>query len=111
MSGSDVWGTSRVLLAGTLLSVACFAIGFMLTLLGRAAQDRDPRDLGLVLQAVLGLEPWGWSMLGVLVLLATPAAGLLVTAIETRRGEPMTALLALVVLAILALATGFALVR
>jgi hypothetical protein len=111
MGGPQVVATSRVLLAGTWLSVACFVLGFLLTLLGGAAQDRDPRDLALVLQALLALEPWGWSMLGVLVLLATPGAGLLATAVETRRDQPVIALLALLVLGVLCLATAFALVR
>ncbi|HUG48462.1 MAG TPA: hypothetical protein VMP67_08630 [Candidatus Limnocylindria bacterium] len=94
MRRPGVLATSRVLLAGTLLSAALFVLGLALSLL----------------DAALLMQPEGWSSLGVAALLLTPPASLLATAIETRRAEPATALLALVVLAILGLAAGFALI-
>lgn len=111
MERPSVGGTSGVLAAGTLLSVGCFVVGFLLALLGGAGQAQDPRRLDLLLQALVQLEPWAWSMLGVLALLATPPAGLIATALETRRLQPATALFALAVLGVLALATLFALLR
>jgi hypothetical protein len=48
-------------------------------------------------------------MLGVLLLLATPAAGLVATALELRRDEGRVAWLALAVLAVLGLAVAIAL--
>ena len=68
----------------------------------------DPRDLAAVLRAAAELRPWGWSMLGVLALLATPAASLLATFFELRPRHPRAALLALAVLGVLAAAAIFA---
>ncbi len=107
----DVGWTSRLLVGGTLLSVACLLVGLLLTLAGAGGEMSDPRRLDLVLEAALALEPWGWSMLGVLVLLMTPAAGLLASAVELRRDQPRTALVALVVLAVLVSAAAAALAR
>jgi uncharacterized membrane protein len=101
----DVRWTGRVLTGGTVLSAACFTVGFVLSLLGGEPEGADPRQLELVARSVLELQPWGWSMLGVLVLIGTPAAGLAVTFAEMRRLQPRSAALALVVLAILAAAT------
>ena len=101
MDRPPVHATSGVLYGGTLLSAAFFVSGFVLSLGSSGAQPADPRALDAVLRSALALEPWGLSMIGVLVLLATPAMGLLATAVETRRGQPLTAALALLVLAIL----------
>jgi len=101
MDQPPVRATSAVLLGGTLLSVAFLVLGFGLSLGAGEAQSAEPRALAEVLRSALALEPWGLSMMGVLVLLGTPAAGLLSTAIETRRRQPVTAALALLVLAIL----------
>jgi uncharacterized membrane protein len=111
MERPEVRWTSAVLVGGTLLSVGCLVVGLLLTLLGGAGtQTEDPRRLELVLRSAVELQPWGWSMLGVLTLLATPAAGLVASALELRRTEPRTALVALVVLAVLVAAAGAALV-
>lgn len=109
MERPPVGATSRALVAGTLVSAACFVLGLLLTLVGQGAEAQDPRRLDLVLQAATQLQPWAWSTLGVIALLLTPPAGLAATAFETRRTQPLTALLAVAVLAILGLATGFAL--
>jgi uncharacterized membrane protein len=110
MDRPGVRWTSAVLVGGTLLSVACLVAGLALALLGGGgAPSDDPRRLDLVLRAALELQPWGWSMLGILILLATPAAGLLASALELRRDQPRTALVALVVLAVLGLAASAAL--
>ena len=104
-----VTGTARVLSAGTLLSAACFVIGFVLSLIGRDTTAGDPLRPDLIAASVVQLQPWGWSMLGVLVLLATPPIGLAVTYLEMRRRERQAAPLALVVLAVLGVATAIAL--
>jgi uncharacterized membrane protein len=101
MDRPDVAWTSRVLVGGTLLSVACLVVGLLLTVARGDVASEDPRRLELVLRAVLDLHPWGWSMLGVLILLATPAAALASSAIELRASQPRSALVALIVLAIL----------
>lgn len=104
MDRPDVSWTSRVLVGGTLLSVACLVVGLLLTVLGGETASEDPRQLELVLRSALEFHPWGWSMLGVLILLATPAAALLSSAIELWSSQPRIALVALLVLAILVVA-------
>jgi hypothetical protein len=89
---SPVGGTARVLLGGTLASAVCFAIGFGLSFGGLAA-------LGAVA-----------STAGILVLLLTPAAGLVVTAAELRKAQPQAAMVAVGVLGVLALAVVIAFV-
>jgi hypothetical protein len=87
-----VAGTSRVLLVGTLLSALGFAVGLGLTFVGSAALAASA------------------SNVGVLVLLATPVLGLVVSAIELRRAQPQAALMAIAVLAVLGVAVLVALV-
>jgi hypothetical protein len=91
LSASTVW-TSRVLLGGTLLSAACFAVGFGLKFAGAAAAAPVA------------------STFGVLLLLLTPAVGLVVTGVELRRQQPQAAWIALAVLAVLGVAVAVALV-
>lgn len=83
--------TARTLSAGALLSAACLLIAFALTL---AAREAEAATL---------------STIGVLVLLATPVAGLIVTWAELRRSQPSAAWLSIVVLAVLAFAVAVAL--
>jgi len=96
--------TTRALTAGTLLAGGCLLFGFGLRLAGIDPGAADPRQLDQVLRAAAELRPWGWSMIGVLLLLATPAAGLVTTFFELRVGQPRVALLALVVLGVLGVA-------
>ena len=88
-----VAGTARALTLGALLSAALLAVAFLLTVAQRPAEAR------LV------------SALGVALLLATPAVGLLVTFFELRPLQPRAALLALVVLGVLVAATLVALLK
>lgn len=88
---APVTWTSRALLIGTLMSALAFAIGFVLTFAGESGA------------AAIA------SAAGILVLLATPAVGLVLSAAELRRTEPQAAALALAVLAVLAVAVGVAL--
>jgi len=85
--------TALSLTAGTGLSAALLAIGFLLT-------------VAALHQAA------GWvSTAGVVILLATPALGLLATFVELRPVQRRAAALALVVLAILGMATLLALIK
>lgn len=104
-----IGGTARALSLGTLLSAACFVVGFVLSLVGRPSVAGDPLRVDLLVDSIVELQPWGWSMLGVLVLLATPPLGLAVSYLEMRRLQPRAAVLALVVLGVLAVATLIAL--
>jgi hypothetical protein len=80
-----------VLTAGTGISALCLVVAFVLSLV-------DLEDQAASLSAV-----------GIVVLLATPAAGLVATWAELRRPQPSAAVLALVVLGVLAVAVGIAL--
>ena len=86
-----VGATASVLTLGTVLSAAALAAGFVSGLAGAAW-----------LNALL-------STAGVVALLITPAAGLVVTFFELRPAQPRAAPLALVVLGVLALSTLVAL--
>jgi hypothetical protein len=83
--------TVRALVIGTFLAAACLAGALALTLVGVTATAA----------AV--------SAVGIVILIATPALGLAATFLETRRTEHRTALMALLVLAILVVAAGVAL--
>jgi len=85
-----VAATASVLTLGTVASVVALAGAFVSGLIGVAW-------LSTLLSAV-----------GVVVLLMTPAAGLVVTFLELRPGQPRAAQMALVVLAVLALSTVIA---
>jgi hypothetical protein len=89
---SSAW-TTRVLSTGTLLAAGCLAVGFGLNLLA-FPELATP-----------------FSLAGVVVLLATPPAGLVATYVELRVLQPRTARAALLVLAILAFACVAALVN
>jgi hypothetical protein len=87
-----VAGTSRVLLVGTLVSALGFLVGLGLTFIGSSA-----------------LAAFA-SNVGILVLLATPVLGLVVSAIELRRSQPQAAVSAIAVLGVLGVAVLVALV-
>ena len=91
MNGTSSRWTSRLLLVGTLVSAIWFATGFVLGLIGLV-------PIGTLL-----------SNMGVLTILATPAAALVSTAVELRKPQPQASLLAVGVLAVLAVAVGVAL--
>ena len=105
-----VTGTARALTLGTLVSAVCFGVGLLLAVLGADGVVGNPLRADEVLASAAALRPWGWSMLGVLAILATPPIGLVVSALELRRLEPRTALLAMAVLGVLGIAAAVALV-
>ncbi len=86
-----VRATATTLTTGTLISVAFFMGG----LVAAAARLDEPARV--------------LATAGVVALLATPVAGLVVTALEMRPLQPRSAILALVVLGVLGLATVIAL--
>jgi hypothetical protein len=103
--------TAGVLNAGTLVSAAFFVVGVALDALGRSGDAPDLLDPQAIAAAVVGLEAWGWSTLGVITLVGTPALGLVATALEYRSFERRMSVLALLVLAVLAVSFAIALVR
>lgn len=96
--------TNIVLAAGTLAAATCLAIGILLRAAGGTADGGDPLSPAAIVAAIVQLRPWGWSMLGLLILLATPAAGLVATFLELRGQEPRVAWLSVAVLGVLAAA-------
>lgn len=101
-----------VLHAGTVVGGACLAMAMALEVLGRpgaAGSMLDPRSIA---SGMLALEPWGWSALGVWVVIATPVVALLTTALEFRSIHDRQAVLATTsVLALLALSLVVGLAR
>ena len=87
----DAQRTIQALTTGTVLSVAVLSLGFVLRLAGQSAAADTV------------------STIGVVVLLATPAAALVTTALELRGAQRSAAALAVLVLVILAGATVLAL--
>ena len=99
-----ITATRLVLRAGAVASVVAFAVAMLLKATGRIPGSGDAFDLRAVAHACLGLDPWGWATLGVLVVIATPVLALAATGHEHRvAGDRRTAGLSLVVLAILGL--------
>ena len=103
--------TALVLDAGSLVSASFFLVGVVLDTIGRPDGEPEPLDPEAILAAVAGLEAWGWSTLGVVALIATPALGLVATALEYRSLERRSSLLALLVLGVLGASLAVALVR
>jgi hypothetical protein len=89
----SAWITARVLTLGTLAATGLLLLGFGLRLAGVTDESAAHR----------------LTNVGVLLLLATPAAGLLATYIELRAQRPKVAWLALAVLAVMGLSSALAL--
>ena len=90
ISRPPVDSTARALTYGTLVAALCLTAGFAIHLAGG---DETGRVV---------------SLGGVLVLLATPVAGLVATVVEARHVDPRTALLAVAVLGVLGVAAVLA---
>lgn len=104
--------TSAVLTGGVIVSAACYLVAVLAEVLGVATAAGDATDLRALIDGLLVADPWAWASLGTLVLVATPALALVVTAVEyTVVGDRGSAVLALVVLAILALSAVVAILR
>lgn len=89
---ASVVGTSRILLVATLLSAFAFLVGLGLTFIGSSALAAFASNVGII------------------VLLATPALGLVMSAIELRRTQPQAAFIAVAVLGVLGVAAAVALI-
>ncbi len=100
--------TSATLTVGSLASAFCFLVAIVLEVLGRPTTAGSV-DVAAVTRSLSALEPWSWATLGVIVVIVTPAAGLIATLFEYRGRRE--AWLALGVLGILAVSLGVALVR
>jgi uncharacterized membrane protein len=101
----------RVLHAGTFVGGACLLMGLVLEVLGRTGSTGSLLDVRSVVGGVAELDPWGWSALGVWVVIATPGVALVATASEYRSigdRRAVAATLLVVALLVLSLAVGIA---
>ncbi len=104
--------TSATLTGGVLVAAVFFAVAIGLEVVGRAPGSGEMTDLAAVLEGLTALTPWAWAAVGAYVVVATPVAGLLVTAWEYRRSaDRRTLLLAAAVLAVLAASFVVAILR
>ena len=97
---------ARVLKVGTNLAVALVAVGVVLLLAaGRSPLEVSPAfDPATLVAGLVSLQPAAFVWLGVLVILATPAARVVTALIGyLRKGEREMATVALLILAVIAL--------
>jgi len=112
--------TSVVLTGGVVAAAACFVAAILVEALdgtaGVAAVDGagapGMTDLRAVLDGLLAPSAWAWAALGCYLLVLTPVAGLMATAIEYYAvGDRRTVLLAAAVMAVLVLSVVVAVLR
>ncbi|MCY7418980.1 MAG: hypothetical protein LH650_10880, partial [Chloroflexi bacterium] len=82
MTPANSRATRVTLTAGAVLSGVCFALAIVLEVLGRLHGAGQLTDVASIVRSVAAFEPWGWSSLGVLVIVVTPAVALVATALE-----------------------------
>ena len=93
-----------------MLGAVCFAIALVADWAGRARGTSGSSDAAGYLAALTAFDPTAWAVLGSVVVIATPAVGLVVTAFEYESIRDRRAvLMALAVLAILATSLAVAL--
>ena len=104
--------TSTTLTAGAVSSGACLGVAILLELLGRPRGVGQMTDVAAVARSVAALESWGWSALGVAVMIGTPAVALVATALEYAAAhDRRTAWTAVAVLGVLGISLAVALLR
>ena len=104
--------TSGALTTGVVVSAACFLIAGAGELAGFDSGPGDMTDVAALFDGLITLRPWAWASLGTLVVVTTPAFGLVATAFEYASvSDRRTVFLALAVLAVLGVSVLLALVR
>lgn len=104
--------TSATLTTGVLAAGVFFAVAMLLEILGAEPGDGQMTDLAAVAEGLVAFTPWAWATLGAYAVLATPVAGLVVTAWEYWSvGDRRTVLLAIAVMAVLAASVVVAILR
>jgi uncharacterized membrane protein len=102
--------TAATLSGGAIISAVCFSVALLAGFAGADDARGDPTDVPELLAALVALRPWAWASLGILAVITTPAAGLLVTAAEYASvRDRRTVSLAVAVLGILAVSVVAAL--
>jgi len=104
--------TSATLTAGVVVAATSFLVAGAAELAGIEQGSGEMTDVGALVDGLLALSPWAWASLGTLVIVVTPAIGLLVTAHEYASiSDRRTVLLALSVLTVLVVSALIAVLR
>jgi uncharacterized membrane protein len=95
---------ARLLTVGTYISISLLAIGLALKLAKGGDLSVGPAfDLTRLIPDLIGLKPEGFLWLGLIVVIATPAARVAASLIGyLRRGEPRMAIVAALILLVIA---------
>lgn len=102
---------ARLLIIGTYVSVALLAVGALLMFALRISplEGGPPFEPGLILDDIVGLRPVGFIWLGLLVVVATPAARVAASLVGyLRGGEPRMALVSGLILIVIAVSVAIA---
>lgn len=101
---------ARLLTIGTYLSIALLVIGLCLRLATGGGPSVGPAfDLARLVPDLVGLKADGFLWLGLLVVVATPAARVAASLIGyLRRGEPRMAIVAALILLVIASSVALA---
>jgi uncharacterized membrane protein len=101
---------ARLLTIGTYLSIALLVIGLGLRLATGGGPSVGPAfDLTRLVPDLIGLKPEGFLWLGLLVVVATPAARVAASLFGyLRRGEPRMAIIAALILLVIAASVALA---
>ena len=112
MMRADSRWTRGTLTGGAVLSGACLGVAILLELIGRPRGAGQMTDLAAIARSVAAMESWGWSALGVAVMIATPAVALVATVLEYAAAhDRRTAWTAVAVLGVLTVSLIVALLR
>jgi uncharacterized membrane protein len=104
--------TSGTLTLGVVISAACFLMAGAAEVIDSDAIVGDMTDVTALIDGLFGFESWAWAGLGTLVVVVTPAVGLVVTAYEYASvSDRRTTLLALAVLVVLVVSAVIAVLR
>lgn len=99
----------KIMRAGVLAALAAMIIGMLLLLVHPVSDPTDfPTRLGTLLVAVGHLEPMGWMMLGLLLLIFTPVLRVIVSIVAFAKiHDHLYTTITILVLVILALAIAY----
>jgi uncharacterized membrane protein len=107
MTGSSSSGTVAVLRAGSVLGGGLFVVGLVLAGVRGNSSGSALAPTALA-SGLIGLDPRAWLTGATLTLIATPAVGLVTTAVECARTDRRSMLIAVLLVGILATSIAIA---